>query len=352
MSDQNNSIPWISFCMSTYRRPDILKKMLSLLRAQTFASFEVVISDNDPENSAEVIVAELGDSRFRYYSNGANLGMIGSFNKSITRSRGQFVVPITDDDPVYPGMVQTLYELSVRYPGYGMYAGGHDTVFTGLLQAQMAKASVGTNSALAQWDLGAEKTFSPQEFCQAFLDGTIGGSLLWSVCAIRRDIAASIGGIPDYGTPPLADAGFILLGGASAGLVYVNTALGYRTIHDTNYSYSETSYENIYKAPEGFYKWIRDHLPPSLNTPQLDHLLVHYIGRDMTIVVIAIKKMLSLQGVNSANFEEFRRRFFDISFLKKWKWKYIIATRFPNLFEFFLTFRKMLAPAPITKPGK
>src|SRR5260221_7716755 len=352
MPDLNSSMPWISFCMSTYRRTGMLRKMLSLLRAQTFTDFEVVISDNDPENSAEAVVAELQDPRFRYFSNGANLGMIASFNKSIERSCGQFVVPITDDDPVYPNMVQTLYDLFDKYPGYGIYAGGHDTVFTGLLQARMAKARVGTNSALASWDLNAENTFSAWDFCLAFLEVTFGGSLLWSVCAIRREIALSIGGIPDYGAPPLADAGFILLSGANAGLVYVNTALGCRTIHDTNYSYSESSYDNIYKASEGFYKWMLDRLPPAVNTPQLKRLLTHYIGRDMTVVVIAIKKMLLMQQVKSEKFEEFRRRFFNIPFLKKWKRKYYIAVYYPNTFELFLAFRKMLFPPPLNNSGK
>ena len=338
--------------MSTYRRPGILRKTLNFLRTQTFMDFEVVISDNDPENSAEAVVAELQDPRFRYFSNGTNLGMIASFNKSIERSRGQYVVPITDDDPVYPNMVQTLYDLSNKYPGYGVYAGGHDTVFTGLLQARMAKAKVGTNSALVNWDLNAEKTFSAPEFCQAFLDGTIGGSLLWSVCAIRRDIALSIGGIPDYGTPPLADVGFILLSGANAGLAYINTSLGYRTIHETNYSYSESSYENIYKASEAFYKWVLDRLPPALNTPQLQQLLTHYIGRDMTVVVIAIKKMLLMQQVKSEKFEEFRRRIFRLPFLKKWKRKYFIAVHYPNMFELLLALRKMLFPPPLNNSGK
>src|SRR5258708_12263464 len=99
MPDLNSSMPWISFCMSTYRRTGILRKMLSLLRAQTFTDFEVVISDNDPENSAEAVGAEFQDPRFRYFSNGANLGMIASFHTSIARPCAHFVVPLTDAAP-------------------------------------------------------------------------------------------------------------------------------------------------------------------------------------------------------------------------------------------------------------
>ncbi|MBS1606191.1 MAG: glycosyltransferase family 2 protein, partial [Bacteroidetes bacterium] len=226
MPELNVDKPWISFCMSTYKRAGILKRTLELFSRQTFANWELVISDNDPDRSAEPVVAAAGDHRLRYFANGTNLGMIGSFNKSFQRSRGQFVVFITDDDPVYPHMVQTLYDLHLKYPGYTIYAGGHDTVFTGLLQARMAKANVGTNSSLAQWDLAVEKTFDAPEFCRAFLDGTIGGSMLWSVCAVKRDVVVAIDGLPDYGTPQMCDIGFLLLSGARGGAAYVNIALG------------------------------------------------------------------------------------------------------------------------------
>lgn len=352
MPDQNSAKPWVSFCMSTYRRTGFLKNALSVIRAQTFADFEVVISDNDPEGSAAAVVAEFQEPRFRYFHNGANLGMVASFNKSIERSRGEYIVMITDDDPVYPNMLQTLYDLQVKYPGYGMYIGGHDTFFQGQLQARMAKARVGTNSALADMDLGAEMPFSAAEFPGAFLNGPISGSLLWSTGIIKRDIAVDIGGFPNYGTPHMGDNSFILLSGARAGCVYVNTALGYRAIHNENYSFGEANYESIYKAPDGFYQWTLDHLPPAVNTPQFRRQLAHFVGRDLTVYVIAIRNMLRVQGVKSEKFEEFRRRFFELPFLKKWKRKYYIAVHYPNAFELFLAFRKLLFPPPLNKPGK
>lgn len=352
MSDQLNATPWVSFCMSTYRRTGFLKKALTLIGAQTFTNFEVVISDNDPEGSAASVVAAFNDPRFRYFPNGANLGMINSFNKSIERSGGRFIVMITDDDPVYPHMLQTLYELHLKYPGYGIYFGGHDTFFHGLVQARMAKARVGTNSSLADMELDAEKAFSPTEFSTAFIDGTLSGGLLWSTGIVRRDIALSIGGFPDYGTPHLADCSYVLLSGSHEGCVYVNTALGYRAIHTENYSYREANYESIYKAPEGFYRWTMDRMPPAVNTPRFQELLAHYIGRDMTVYVISIRKMLQQQGIDSPLFEDFRKRFFRISFLRKWKRKYYIAIRFPYTFELFLAFRKMLFPPSLNKPGK
>jgi glycosyltransferase involved in cell wall biosynthesis len=335
--------------MTTYKRPGFLKETLSLLQSQTFTDFEVIISDNDPEGSAAAVVASFQEPRFRYFHNDANLGMVKSFNKSVERSRGEFVILMPDDDPAYPNMLQTLFDLSCKYPGYGQYIGGHDTVFRGLLQAKMAKARIGTNSSLADWELGAEKIFEAAAFPDVFLNGTFPGGLLFSAGAVRREIALAIEGFPDYGTPHLADCSFTLLSGARAGVVYVNTAVGCRTIHDANYSYSEANYESLYKAPEGFYQWTLDHLPAAMVTPHLRESLGTYAGRDLTFVVISIKKMLGIQKVRSEKFEEFRKRFFNIPLVKRWRKKYYISVHFPNAFEVFLALRRMIFPPPVNQ---
>ena len=49
-----------------------------------------------------------------------------SFNKSIERSSGDFIVMIADDDPVYFDMLETLINLYIKFPLKGMYMGGCD----------------------------------------------------------------------------------------------------------------------------------------------------------------------------------------------------------------------------------
>ena len=337
--------PMVSFCMTTYKRPALLKKTLHQLRGQVFRDFEVVISDNDPEASAGPVVRELQDPRFKYYHNEDNLGMIRSFNRSIERSAGKFIVMITDDDPVYPEMLQTLFDLYQQYPDYGVYMGGYDTFFGSLLLAKVSKARVGINSALADSEIGTVKKYTSEEFLPAFCKDAFGAGMHWSAAMVRRDIALEVGGFPEYGTPHLADCSYILLAGSRSGMVHINTSVCYRIIHGDNYSYVNANYDNIYNAPEGFYKWTMERLPVSLRTAGTEKALKDFIGRHMSYYVIVVKKMILNLHAGSEDFERFVHKFYKIPYLRRWRLKYYIAIHFPNLFEVFLATKRLIFPA-------
>src|SRR5687767_9925038 len=142
-------MPWISFCMTTYKRAEFLKRTLQSILRQTFSDFEIIISDNDPNGSAKEVINELNDPRIYYEINGENLGMVRSFNKSLGRATGEFILMITDDDPVYPDLLETLHKLHVDFPGYGMYLGGCDWLCLYPDVGRLYHLKVGTNSCLS-----------------------------------------------------------------------------------------------------------------------------------------------------------------------------------------------------------
>src|ERR1043165_2512224 len=111
--------PFASFCFSTYKRPAYLKSTLQSILRQSFTDFEVIVSDNDSEQSGKPSVEFFNDSRFFYQANESNLGMKKSFNRSLEKAKGQYIVMIADDDPVYPDMLETLFDLQKEFPGYG-----------------------------------------------------------------------------------------------------------------------------------------------------------------------------------------------------------------------------------------
>jgi glycosyltransferase involved in cell wall biosynthesis len=342
MENYNKSEYWVTFCMTTYKRPDFLRNQLLALLKQTFTNFQIIISDNDIEASGEQVVQQINDPRIYYERNHRNLGMIKSFNASLHKATTEYVVMITDDDPVYPEMLETLYNLSINYPGYGIYYGGCDIMCMNPEVARSSRLKVGTNSCLANLPIGAIRTYNGREFPLAYFQGQIGGNILWSTGIVKRKIALEIEGVPDFGAPYNADFGYIVLSGAREGAVLLNMSLGCQVVHGQNYGFTEADFEKFYITPQAFYDSIIYNLPGDVDLNELKQPLETYIARWVVEYAISIKKFLKDKKLNSKDFDIIANKIFTISYLRKWKLKYFIALKFPNLFELLIQIKKRL----------
>ena len=266
--------------------------------------------------------------------------MVKSFNRSLARATSEYVVMITDDDPVYPDMLQTLYDLSLQYPGYGMYYGGCDIQCDTPTVAKSSRLKVGTNSCLANLPIGTIRTYKGNEFAFAYFNGSLGCHILWSTGIVKREIALRIEGMPDFGAPYNTDFGYIVLSGAQEGALLLNTSLGCQVVHGTNYGYTESDYDKFYVTPNGFYKWVMDRLPKEHNYAGLNKHIETFLGRWVVEYAVSIKKFLRANKKMDENFNSHVKKIFRIPYIRKWKRKYIIATRFPDLFELLIEIKK------------
>lgn len=230
MTDNYQSSPWVSFCISTYKRPSFLKKQLASLLEQTDKRFEIVISDNDPEGSAGPIARSFGDARIKYFQNEGNLGMIKSFNRSIDRASTDYVTMVTDDDPIDISFLQVVGKLRDQYPGHSLYGG--------FLRAGKK--------------LGNIEKIGKNFFVREILDPSKTPSILWSSCILKRADAIQIGKIPDYGSPHLADHALIVMTGSISGGVIINNMYSDLTQHEDNFS--KLNFEMYVNGCDGFYK--------------------------------------------------------------------------------------------------
>lgn len=220
---------WVSFCISTFQRPKLLEEQLKRLLLQTDSDFEVVISDNDPAQSARMVVESFSEPRFRYFPNTSNLGMIPSFNKSVERARTEFVVMVTDDDPVRKDFLSEIRKLIIRHPGKSVYGG--------FARRNKAKGEV----ELVEAELFASQILDPRKT----------PVLLWSSCVLRRTDTIHAGMIPDFGSPHLADHALLALAGRINGGVIVNSMFSDVAMHDTNFS--KFNFDYYVSGCKGFY---------------------------------------------------------------------------------------------------
>ncbi len=88
----------ISVVIPTYNRPELLKKAVDSVLAQTFSDFEVIVVDDGLEQRAERIISGVNDPRVTYIQHEKSRGGGAARNTGIKNASGDFVAFLDDDD--------------------------------------------------------------------------------------------------------------------------------------------------------------------------------------------------------------------------------------------------------------
>jgi len=92
-------MPFISICIPAYQRPQYLKRLLDSIRIQSFTDFEVIITDDSPDDSVYQLFNEYADIPSLYYhKNPRPLGTPANWNAAIAIAKGQWIKLMHDDD--------------------------------------------------------------------------------------------------------------------------------------------------------------------------------------------------------------------------------------------------------------
>lgn len=95
---QNGRSPLISICIPAYKRVEKNCRLLQSIAIQQFRDFEVVITDDSPDDSVKNLVAEFGDLPIVYFKNPVSLGTPANWNFCISKARGTWIKIMHDDD--------------------------------------------------------------------------------------------------------------------------------------------------------------------------------------------------------------------------------------------------------------
>jgi len=330
MASPASNRPFVSFCFTTFKRGEVLRSTLLTVQRQTFSDFEVIVSDNDPAGSGRFYVESLNDPRFKYFPNNENLGMKPSFNKSLERSSGEFIVMIADDDPVYPEMLEVLVKLHKEYPGYGMYMGGCDWFCTDKQVAKMNNLRVGTNSCISSdYDLNYIKEFKTDEFITTLFTFGIFKHYLWSTAMVERQLLVSMGGVPDYGTPFLGDFAYMSIASAKKGCVVINRSLGCQTMHKENFGRNQD--EQLPVLAKKFPTYLEDKLSGIDNWPKVKNVIRNFLGLWLVGHMAFLYKYKRINKIDYTSLTAAEQEVFSNEFMKKYKLKYVLKKRFPAL---------------------
>lgn len=279
--------PLVSFCVSTYKRFDLVERMITELLKQTYENFEIVICDNDPKGSTKKVIDTFKANKIKYFVNKKNLGMVDSFNRAFKLSKGDFIVFMSDDDPPYPFMLEKLIHIYKKYPNCDAYFGAYD-LYTP--DAKLAKTIHMPNGLLScrnfDWPKGVIKIMTPKTYLKKALDGEIFYYLMWSTGIVKREIVEKIGAIPRYGSALMTDRSYCLKVGALSKIAIYNKELASQLVHNNSFSLTSADADILIKGFVGYYKDIQRYLRPySLEEENKKFLIRHLINMFLIIKV-------------------------------------------------------------------
>jgi glycosyltransferase involved in cell wall biosynthesis len=94
--------------MPVYNGGPHLREAIDCILGQTYADFELIISDNASTDETEVIAREAAkrDSRVRVLRNPTNIGLAGNYNRLLDEARGELFKWATADDVCLPRFLE------------------------------------------------------------------------------------------------------------------------------------------------------------------------------------------------------------------------------------------------------
>lgn len=96
-------MPKVSICVPTYNNVKETERLISSILEQTYADYEVVITDDSDNDDIEKLAQEISDERIRYVHNANKLGHIFNWNAAIDRAEGDYIkIMFSDDWFTYP----------------------------------------------------------------------------------------------------------------------------------------------------------------------------------------------------------------------------------------------------------
>lgn len=88
----------VSICIPAYKHIDFLKRCLDSILEQEFSDYEVVITDDSPDNSLQKLIEIYSDKRIQYFKNEKALGSPKNWNEGIKRAKGEYIKILHHDD--------------------------------------------------------------------------------------------------------------------------------------------------------------------------------------------------------------------------------------------------------------
>ena len=110
--------PMITTIITTYKRPQLLKRAVKSVLNQTYPNFKVCVYDNASNDETEEIMQGFvkNDTRVEYHKHAENIGMMANYAFGHARINTPYFSYLSDDDYLLPWFYETALEGFKKYP--------------------------------------------------------------------------------------------------------------------------------------------------------------------------------------------------------------------------------------------
>jgi glycosyltransferase involved in cell wall biosynthesis len=100
--------PLVTIIIPTFNNSVFLRSAIQSALAQTFSSFEILVTDNSNSDETRALCDSFQNPKIRYRSNPTNIGIVSNFIAGINDARGTYISLLCDDDEWEPDFLEKL----------------------------------------------------------------------------------------------------------------------------------------------------------------------------------------------------------------------------------------------------
>lgn len=120
-------VPFFSILIPTYQQAQLIHRCIEGALQQDFSDFEIIVSDDSENESAQEVVFSYNDPRIFYYQNKPGLGRVSNYRSLVLeRARGEWLLICDGDDYLTdPGYLTEVHQLIHQHHSLVWIQAGH-----------------------------------------------------------------------------------------------------------------------------------------------------------------------------------------------------------------------------------
>lgn len=146
-------MPKVSICVPAYGNPEGIRRLLASIKEQDFTDYEVILTDDSPDDSVKAAALGAGMEGLHYHKNETRLGATGNWNEAVRRAEGEYIKMMHHDDWFSrPDSLGSFVKLLDDAPGAALAFCGSWQVTLGQPADRFARCISNENEALVRED--------------------------------------------------------------------------------------------------------------------------------------------------------------------------------------------------------